>query len=149
MRILALFFSLCLFQPAYADVHPLMVTPNDEVGQQDNETATSEVSAETPEIIKLRIDNELWYILLLSTLCIASLIIVLTFIRLNNGTHTSRDIVNAAGLILIIFGTIILVLVVNTSEQLTAAIGILGAIAGYLFRSVQGDATSENDEVKK
>ncbi len=36
-----------------------------------------------------------------------------------------------------LFGTIILVLIVDTNEQLTAAIGILGAVAGYLFRSAQ------------
>ncbi|VAW67003.1 hypothetical protein MNBD_GAMMA09-1461 [hydrothermal vent metagenome] len=149
MKILVLLFGFFVFQSANADVHPLMVTPNDEVGQQDSEAVVNEVSADSPEIIKLRINNELWYILLLSSLCIASLIIVLTFIRMNSGPCTSRDIVNASGLILIIFGTIILVLVVNTSEQLTAAIGILGAIAGYLFRSVQGGGSAEsNEEVK-
>ena len=100
-----------------------------------------EISATSSEIEKLRINNEFWYIVLLSGLCIISLLIVLGFIRQQD--HSAKDIVNAAGLTLIIFGTIILVLVVNTSEQLTAAIGILGAIAGYLFRSVQN-----NDGVK-
>ena len=79
---------------------------------------------------------ELWYVMSLCVLSFLSLLVVLNFIR-RQEKHTAKDIVNATGLTLIIFGTIILVLVVNTSEQLTAAIGILGAIAGYLFRSVQ------------
>lgn len=97
--------------------------------------SVGEASSVAPEIEKLRINNEFWSVVLLSGLCVISLIIVLGFLKTQN--HSAKDTVNAAGLILIIFGTIILVLVVNTSEQLTAAIGILGAIAGYLFRSVQ------------
>jgi len=40
-------------------------------------------------------------------------------------------------LIIIVYGTIILVLVAEAEQQLTAAIGILGAIAGYLFGTIQ------------
>ena len=86
---------------------------------------------------KSRIENEFWYVIILSVLCVVSLTLVLTFLaKLRQGTKP-RDMVSAAGLILIVFGTIILVLIVDTSEQLTAAIGILGAIAGYLFRTAQ------------
>lgn len=112
---------------------------------QQSEADTTAVEA-SPDIQKLRINNEFWYIILLGLLCIVSLVIVLSFLKYRD--HTAKDIVNAAGLTLIIFGTIILVLVVSTSEQLTAAIGILGAIAGYLFRSVQnyGEAEKAGNE---
>ena len=90
------------------------------------------------QLHKLKVDNEFWYIAMLCTLSVVSLTIVLTFLKSRN--PSAKDIVNVTGLTLIIFATIILVLVVNTSEQLTAAIGILGAIAGYLFRSVQDSA---------
>jgi len=84
-----------------------------------------------------QVENEFYYVIILALLCLLSLSIVLTFlIRLKEDVQP-RDIVSGAGLILIVFGTIILVLIVDTSEQLTAAIGILGAIAGYLFRSTQ------------
>ena len=84
-----------------------------------------------------QVENEFYYVIILALLCLFSLSIVLTFLtRLKDDVHP-RDIVSGAGLILIVFGTIILVLIVDTSEQLTAAIGILGAIAGYLFRSTQ------------
>jgi len=84
-----------------------------------------------------QVENEFYYVIILALLCLLSLSIVLAFLtRLKQDVHP-RDIVSGAGLILIVFGTIILVLIVDTSEQLTAAIGILGAIAGYLFRSTQ------------
>jgi uncharacterized membrane protein HdeD (DUF308 family) len=41
--------------------------------------------------------------------------------------------VNAAGLVLITYGTVALALIAKTHESLTAAIGILGALAGYFF----------------
>jgi len=151
MKLFILFFGLCFFQIAYA-VNPVMAPdsgseqPPAKVPTEVVKTEQVPVAMESPDIVKMRIDNEFWYILLLSALSLASLIVVLSFIRLNNEAYTSRDIVNAAGLILIIFGTIILVLVVNTSEQLTAAIGILGAIAGYLFRSVQSEKTAGDSE---
>ena len=91
-----------------------------------------------PMLVETRINNELWYVLMLGGLCLSSLGIVMYFLHARDSG--ARDMVNAAGIILIIFGTIILVLVVTTSEQLTAAIGVLGAIAGYLLRSGEGDS---------
>lgn len=92
-------------------------------------------SVSNDEIVKTRINNELLYVVILCCVALSSLLIVLYFLR--SKTYTSKDVVSVTGLTLIIFGTIILVLIVDTSEQLTAAIGVLGAIAGYLFRSVQ------------
>ena len=70
--------------------------------------------------------------LLMGMIC--SLYCVLYFIRKTR--HGADDIVHASGLVLLIFGTIILVVIVNVEQQLTAAMGILGAIAGYLFGSL-------------
>lgn len=84
-----------------------------------------------------QVENEFYYVIILALLCLVSLSIVLTFLTRLKQDAQPKDIVSCAGLILIVFGTIILVLIVDTSEQLTAAIGILGAIAGYLFRSAQ------------
>ncbi len=79
--------------------------------------------------------SERWYIFALCMLSLISLVTVLLFLK--STPHSARDIVNASGLNLIIFGTIILVMIVDTSEQLTAAIGVLAAIAGYLFGTMQ------------
>lgn len=63
-----------------------------------------------------------------------ALIIVLFFLR-THGRHTSKALVNGAGLVLVIFGTLYVSECAITSEQLTAPMGILGAIAGYIFGS--------------
>ena len=139
MRSIIILLALSMLQSAFAAGNNMNASNGAvEYKPQYEQTETSEPTEELPSDIKrLRINNEFWYIVLLSALCVISLTIVLSFLK--HKEHSAKDIVNAAGLTLIIFGTIILVLVVSTSEQLTAAIGILGAIAGYLFRSVQGN----------
>lgn len=52
---------------------------------------------------------------------------------------------SATGLIYIVFGTIILVVIANTDQQLTASMGILGAVAGYLFGRSQRDQGEEEE----
>jgi hypothetical protein len=66
-----------------------------------------------------------------------SLVCVLYFVMRTTTPPSADDIVHASALVLLIFGTIILVVIVNADQQLTAAIGILGAIAGYLFGSLK------------
>lgn len=144
MRIFILFIALCIspamMTTAYAQDPEGIVTFDEEMDQPAASNGATPV-ADASHMLR-KIENEFWYIVLLSVLCITTLLIVLYFLK----DHSARDIVNATGLTLIIFGTIILVMVVSTSEQLTAAIGILGAIAGYLFRSVQesGDENNAN-----
>ncbi len=56
---------------------------------------------------------------------------------------TAGQMVNGAGLTLIIFGTVFLAYTVNDKDQLIASVGIMGAIAGYLFgtASARGGAS--------
>ena len=108
-----------------------------EFSQAISDAAIEEVTVLSTAANPAQVENEFYYVIILSLLCLISLSLVLTFlIKLKHDTRP-KDIVSGAGLTLIVFGTIILVLIVDTSEQLTAAIGILGAIAGYLFRSAQ------------
>jgi hypothetical protein len=67
---------------------------------------------------------------------ILALLIVLFFIR-TNVEHTAEQVMRACGLVLVIFSTLFIAVYASTSDQLTAPIGILGAIAGYLFGSAQ------------
>ena len=48
------------------------------------------------------------------------------------------------GLVTVIFGAILLAMVVDTDQALTAPMGILGAIAGYLFGSAQRKEDSKD-----
>jgi len=92
-------------------------------------------------------DDKLYEIAILSTLALVSLFIVLRFITRKPGAnYSATDIVNATGLIFIIFGTILLVIMADTEQQLTAAIGILGAVAGYIFGAIKHKAGSTPDE---
>ena len=95
-------------------------------------------------------DNKLYEILILSALALLSLFIVLRFItRKPETNYSATDIVNATGLIFIIFGTILLVIMADTDQQLTAAIGILGAVAGYIFGAIKQKAGASPDEPGK
>lgn len=80
-------------------------------------------------------DDKLYEVALLSALALVSLFLVLRFITAKS-VYSASHIVNATGLIFIIFGTILLVIMADTEQQLTAAIGILGAVAGYLFGAI-------------
>lgn len=62
---------------------------------------------------------------------ILSLFIVLAY--LTSIGAAPESVVTGSGLVLVIFATILIVILVKRDEQLTAATGILGAIAGYLF----------------
>lgn len=110
---------------------------------------TEEAAVPTTSIKFVRVENEFYYVLILASLCLISLSVVLFFLLRLKHDAKPKDVVSGSGLIIIVFGTIILVLIVDTSEQLTAAIGILGAIAGYLFRSAQEDSNVSPVESEK
>lgn len=80
--------------------------------------------------------NKLYECAMLSVCLLISLVIVLRFIT-SKPTYSSTHIVNAVGLIFIIFGTIFLVLLTDSESQLTASMGIIGAVAGYLFGTMR------------
>jgi hypothetical protein len=68
-----------------------------------------------------------------------SLFLVLAYLKSIGAAPES--VVTGSGLVLVIFATVLIVILVKRDEQLTAATGILGAIAGYLF----GKATKGPD----
>ena len=83
---------------------------------------------------------------------ILSLIIVLGFLKLI-GTREASTMVNASGLVLVVYATVLVVMVAKAEQQLTAAIGILGAIAGYLLGTATkpgagGDSSQKSGETK-
>lgn len=72
---------------------------------------------------------------------ILSLFIVLAYLRSIGAAPES--VVTGSGLVLVVFATVLIVILVKRDEQLTAATGILGAIAGYLFgKAAKGSSTS-------
>ena len=77
--------------------------------------------------------NTLYFALILAATALLAHLLVLQSLRRDGSSKTPTAIVSATGLIYIIFGTILLVVIATTDQQLTASMGILGAVAGYLF----------------
>src|SRR5712691_2366139 len=71
-------------------------------------------------------------IVVISLIALISLVSVLGFL-VRSPKHSASDLVHATGLIFIVYGTVFLSMTASTDQQLTAPMGILGAVAGYLF----------------
>ncbi len=125
--------------------------------QKNQEADNSEISASQTNY-KMYIDarmnqqkTKLYECIVIASLAVVSLFIVLRYIT-NSKSYTAAHIVNASGLIVIVFGALLLPLFAETDQQLTATVGILGAIAGYLFGSMRkgekGEVTSKSDKAE-
>ena len=77
------------------------------------------------------IEANMQFVKITAALYAFSLIIIIIFMW--DKKHQAKDIVTMVGMVSVIFGTLLLVLMIANTEQLTAPMGILGAIAGYLF----------------
>lgn len=86
------------------------------------------------------------FILAIIVAAVLSLVIVLWFLTAI-GNRNAATMVNAAGLVLVIYATVLVVMIARVDEQLTAAVGVLGAIAGYLFgTATKGPAGKSKSE---
>jgi len=85
----------------------------------------------TTEALAMQIEANVKFVQITAALYAFSLIIIIIFMW--DKKHQSKDIVTMIGMVSVIFGVILLVLMVGGTDQLTAPMGILGAIAGYLF----------------
>ncbi len=91
------------------------------------------------DLIILQEENRMW--LLIGIICSTPVILGMVLFCLKTLDHCSEEsLVNAIGLVLVIEGIMFIAVSAVTSEQLTAPIGILGAIAGYLFGSAKRKA---------
>jgi TRAP-type mannitol/chloroaromatic compound transport system permease large subunit len=55
----------------------------------------------------------------------------------------AERMMHASALVFVIFGTLLLTIIADTEQQITAAIGVLGAVAGYLFGTMRRDSGKE------
>ena len=105
------------------------------------EITTNDILLEkNADLIILQEKNRMW--LLIGIICSTPIILGMVLFCLKTLDHCAEEsLVNAIGLVLVIEGTMFIAVSAVTSEQLTAPIGILGAIAGYLFGSAKRKAT--------
>jgi len=78
--------------------------------------------------------NKLYLCLMIGVVMVVGLTVALYF--LTRAAYSSEQIVNVSGLAFIVFGTLYVVILADVEAQLTASTGILGAVAGYLFRAM-------------
>ena len=141
--LMAFFFSLCLTQISLAAAEiksPVVASIMQSAKASDNDLSSqvvkdSEVSAINPDIKGFRTLQEKNKIILLVSIMIATPVFLFLVLYSINKTedHVADHVVNGSELVLVIQATTFIVIAAPTSEQLTAAIGVLGAIAGYLF----------------
>ena len=93
-----------------------------------------ETEASAPAFRMLQEKNKIILLVCIIVMTPIFLYLVLSHIK-NAKDHSSDHVVHGSALVLVIQGTTFIVMASPTSEQLTAAIGVLGAIAGYLFGS--------------
>ncbi len=105
----------------------------------DYSNVPKQVQSESDSAQLAVIENTYRYVVITALLYAFTLVIITILMKITP-QHQAKDIVTVVGLVSVIFGAILLVLVVDTSDALTAPMGILGAIAGYLFgRSQKGE----------
>ena len=78
--------------------------------------------------------NKLYLCVMIGLVMIVGLTVSLYF--LTRTAYSPEQIVNTSGLAFIVFGTLYVVILADVEAQLTASTGILGAVAGYLFRAM-------------
>jgi hypothetical protein len=88
-------------------------------------------------------DRVIFAILLSITALIAQFVVLRS---LKPSDKSATHVVSATGLIYIVFGTTILVVIANSEAQLTASMGILGAVAGYVFGRIRRDDGQEGEK---
>ena len=65
-----------------------------------------------------------------------SLFVILKFLPKND--KSTDEVVTISGLVMVIYGTLFIVTATISSEALTASIGLLAAVGGYVLRGTNG-----------
>lgn len=81
-------------------------------------------------------DIRLYEVILLTIMSLCALMIVLKCMK-DSKVCNARDMINGTGLVLVIFSTVMVIIIADAEIQLTAAMGVLGGIAGYLFGTIK------------
>jgi hypothetical protein len=87
----------------------------------------------------------LYQVILLAAMSLCALAIVLKYMK-DSKTCQARDMLNGTGLVLVIFSTVLVIIIADVEIQLTAAMGVLGGIAGYLFGTLRSSQPAGNSK---
>jgi len=114
-------------------------------------TGQNEQSADDKTIQDRKADRAFKYDALIALSCTMILLYLVAILTLSLRVEKieGTSIIHLTSLALIVYGALALALVPTTTEQLTAPIGILGAMAGYLFGHAQGKSSTPEKEGKQ
>jgi hypothetical protein len=120
---------------------------NEEQSKKDASTQQQELQT-TDNVLMYQVKAEFWSLLMLSGVAIFALSLQVYLIQRTQ--YTVSDLIHASALIMLIYGTVFLTIKASETHQLTGPIGILAALAGYLFgQTKKGDSGgSEKGEQK-
>lgn len=94
-------------------------------------------------------NSKVWLVLILS---ITILILIWLILKYLDSNIHNANILRLLGIIIILFMMGFIVLVINDTDQLSAIIGLLGAIAGYFLKEGQDivqESSKNREEMKK
>jgi amino acid transporter len=139
---LILLISMAVVLTVYGSFYAQEASPKkevDDVLQFVKEQEPKEVSdSGLYELRAIQYQQKLILLVIIAASTVLFLFLILLFMKFSK-TFTATNIVNGGGLVLVIQAILFVVIASPTTEQLTSAIGALGAIAGYLF----GRATTQ------
>jgi len=144
-----LFVLVGVFLLAGLIVGPAAAAPQDVLdfvdgAKMERYSAPVPASISQAEFRKLQEIHRLYLLLGIIGATPVLLFLVLAYLK-RSPRYSAQTVVNASGMVLVIQATIFVVMASPTTEQLTAAIGVLGAIAGYLFGAAQKKGASEEE----
>lgn len=138
--------------PASADDVQALLNEIDQVARSVNGAGSSATPSELAVADQLTHDYrmaqaryKLYESVLLAIFALVSLVIVMGFLA-KKPNSAAIHLVNASGLVFVIFGTLFLVLLADVDEQLNAGIGIMGAVAGYLFGTMRARVADSKEK---
>jgi uncharacterized membrane protein HdeD (DUF308 family) len=136
LQIICVLLGLALLVPGAA-------ANEDEFSYENAQTKSVELRAQEPPPDKLldqlvieyrnkeREANQRSFLVVTGAMIVALLLALIAIHK--SGNRSAEPVVMTSGLILIVYGALAVTLVATTHEQLTTPIGVLGAMAGYLF----------------
>lgn len=143
---LAFFGSALLVSMSFADTSSSTISDLEKQIASDSANAgqmTAVFPDSTTQLTVYRLEEESNRVLLALSVTGAGLLalfLVLSYLKSREAPPDSMVV--GSGLVLVIFATVLIVILVKRDEQLTAATGILGAIAGYLFGKTTGSPSA-------
>lgn len=133
---LIILVSMAMLLTFYGSLYAQEVSPKKEVDdilkfvkeQEPKEVSDSGIFA----LRAIQYEQKLILLIIIAVSTVLFLFLILLFMKFSKN-FTATNIVNGGGLVLVIQAILFVVIASPTTEQLTSAIGALGAIAGYLF----------------